>query len=68
MGVLLQSTTPTSVPENEMVLPLKVASCDEPQWLDATTHESAAEQAIVMGSGVAKQSHPVHVSSWRDNV
>jgi hypothetical protein len=31
MGVLLQSTTPTSVPEKEIVVPLKVTACEDPQ-------------------------------------
>lgn len=36
---VLQTTTPTSVPEKEIVVPLKVTGCEDPQWLDEATHE-----------------------------
>ena len=55
-GVLLQApTTPTSVPEKEIVVPLKVTACEDPQWLEEATHEPLAGHVIVMGRFIAGQ-------------
>jgi len=51
----LQVTTPTSVPEKEIVVPLKVTACEDPQWLEEATHELLVEHLIVIGSVLAGQ-------------
>ncbi len=58
MGVLLQATTPTSLPEKEIVVPLKVIACEDPQWLEEATHEPVAGQLIFMGRFIAGQVQP----------
>jgi hypothetical protein len=70
MGPLLQATTPTSMPEKEIVVPLKLTGCEDPQWLEDATHESAEEQVIFMGrvSGGQVQPEPVQESTCRLNV
>jgi len=71
MGVLLQApTTPTSVPEKEIVVPLKVTGCEDPQWLEEATHEPVAGQLIFMGRFIAGQFQlaPLQESTCRVNV
>lgn len=63
MGVLLQVTTPTSVPEKEIVVPLKVSACEDPQWLEEATHEPLAGHLIVMGRFFGGQVPPVQEST-----
>ena len=59
MGVLPQApTTPTSMPEKEIVVPLKVTTCEDPQWLEEATHEPLAGHLIVIGR-VIGQALPV---------
>jgi hypothetical protein len=71
MGVLPQApTTPTSMPEKEIVVPLKVTACEDPQWLEEATHEPLAEHLIVMGRVIGGQvpPPPVQESTCRVNV
>jgi hypothetical protein len=70
IGPLLQATTPTSMPEKEIVVPSNLTACADPQWLEEATHESGAEQVIFMGrcSGGQVQLEPVQESTRRVNV
>jgi hypothetical protein len=63
MGVLLQSTTPTSMPEKEIVVPLKVTACEDPQWLEEATHEPLAGHVIVIGRFIGGQPPPVQATT-----